>query len=83
MSAARIATAHVASVLEGAAEMTKRATFTQAEIARAIRAADKAGKVAVQMRDGIVFVSPDAVTHDAATSSGGNTCDEAFGTGEP
>lgn len=63
--------------------MTKRAAFTQAEIARAIRAADKAGKVAVQMRDGIAFVSPDAVTHDAAVSSGGNTCDEAFGTGEP
>lgn len=38
--------------------MTARATFTEAELARAIRAADKVGKVALLTRTGIVFVNP-------------------------
>ena len=38
--------------------MTRRATCTEAELARAIRAADKAGKVALQTRAGIAFVDP-------------------------
>ena len=38
--------------------MTRRATFTQAEIARAIRAAEAAGKVALQTPAGIAFVDP-------------------------
>jgi hypothetical protein len=41
--------------------MTKRATFTQAELERAIRAADKAGKVAVMTPAGIVFAESDKV----------------------
>jgi hypothetical protein len=41
--------------------MTRRATFTQAELERAIRAADKAGKVAVMTPAGIVFAESDQV----------------------
>lgn len=36
--------------------MTKRATFTQAELERAIRAAGKLGKVAVMTKMGLAFV---------------------------
>jgi hypothetical protein len=36
--------------------MTKRATFSQAEIARAIRAAESLGKVALWTPAGIAFV---------------------------
>lgn len=39
--------------------MTKRATFTQAEIARAIRAAKEVGKVALWTPAGIAFVESD------------------------
>ena len=39
--------------------MTARVTFTQAELARAIRAADQAGKVAVLTPAGIVFADVD------------------------
>lgn len=38
--------------------MTRRATFTEAELARAIRVADKLGKTAVQTPSGIAFVQP-------------------------
>ena len=41
--------------------MTASATLTQAAIARAIRAADQAGKVAVLTPAGIVFAEPGAV----------------------
>lgn len=41
--------------------MTARATLTQAEIARAIRAADACGKVAVMTKAGIVFAESDKV----------------------
>lgn len=61
--------------------MTRRAVFTEAELARAIRAADKAGKVAIQTRAGIAFVDPASLPHDAP-ATGGNTCDEIFGTGD-
>ena len=63
--------------------MTRRATFTEAELVRAIRAAGKAGKVAVQTRDGIAFVDPATIPHDRPDDSGGNTCDSIFGTGAP
>lgn len=63
--------------------MTRRATFTQAEIARAIRAADAAGKVAQWTPAGIAFVDPATIPHDPpADGGGGNTCDAAFGTEE-
>lgn len=42
--------------------MTRPATFTAAELARAIRAADQAGKVAVLTTGGIAFVEPDRVS---------------------
>ena len=62
--------------------MTRRATFTQAELVRAIRAAEAAGKVARWTPGGIVFVDPGDVPHDApAQGGGGNSCDAAFGTG--
>lgn len=61
--------------------MTRRATFTTAELVRAIRAAETAGKVALQTRAGIAFVDPATVPHDApAHDGGGNSCDAAFGT---
>lgn len=41
--------------------MTRRATFTQAEIERMSRVADKHGKVLVATRDGFVFADPDKV----------------------
>ena len=64
--------------------MTRRATFTQAELVRAIRAAEAAGKVARWTPGGIVFVDPGDVPHDApAQGGGGNSCDAAFGTGAP
>lgn len=41
--------------------MTARATFSQAAIARAIRAAEACGKVAVLTPQGILFADPGAV----------------------
>lgn len=41
--------------------MTRRATFTEAELRRAIRAAEASGKVAVQTPIGIAFVAPGTV----------------------
>jgi hypothetical protein len=41
--------------------MTRPAAFTQAELARAIRAAEACGKVAVLTRHGILFAEPDKV----------------------
>lgn len=62
--------------------MTRRATFTQAEIERAIRAAEKLGKVAVRIPSGFAFVDPETIPHaPTADDSGGNTCDAIFGTG--
>lgn len=42
-------------------DLTARATLTQAAIARAIRAAEACGKVAVLTPAGIVFAEPGAV----------------------
>lgn len=61
--------------------MTARATFTQAQITRAIRAAEACGKVALLTPQGIVFAesgsialpSPDQETAEVAE------CDKAFG----
>lgn len=49
--------------------MTTRATFTEAELARAIRAADKLGKIAVQTPMGIAFVDPGAVAQTGPAES--------------
>lgn len=49
--------------------MTARATFTEAEIARAIRAADKVGKVALITRAGILFVDPGIIPQTATEES--------------
>jgi hypothetical protein len=61
--------------------VSKRATFTQAELTRAIRAAEAAGKVALQTPAGIAFVDPQHIAQSAPTptESGGNSCDGLFG----
>lgn len=41
--------------------MTRRATFTQAELTRAIRAAEACGKVAVFTPQGVIFAESGAV----------------------
>lgn len=62
--------------------MTRRATFTEAELKRAIRAAEASGKVAVQTPLGIAFVAAALLqqTVPAAESDAGNSCDGKFGT---
>lgn len=42
--------------------MNRRASFTEAELKRAIRAAEALGKVAIQTRFGIAFVNAADVT---------------------
>ena len=64
-----------------ASEMTAKASFTQTELARAIRAADAAGKVALVTRQGIALVDPALVALPSPEPARVNTCDEAFGTG--
>lgn len=59
--------------------MTKSATFTQAQLARAIRAADAAGKVALVTRQGIALVDPALVALPSPEPARRNTCDDAFG----
>lgn len=49
--------------------MTARARFTQAEITRAIRAADAVGKVALQTPHGIAFVDPALIPHTPTQES--------------
>lgn len=41
--------------------MTRRATFTKADLARAVRVADELGKVALWTAAGIAFVESDKV----------------------
>lgn len=66
--------------MRGGVAVTRRATFTQAELARAIRAAEAAGKVAILTPGGIVFADPAAVPQTAPQeSAGGNSCDDLFG----
>lgn len=66
--------------------MPRRAPFTQADLSRAIGAAEARGKVAVWTPAGIAFLPPDAVPVSAMLATpatpgeeGGNTCDAAFG----
>jgi hypothetical protein len=59
--------------------MTARATFTQAQIARAIRAAKGEGMVAVMTPHGITFVESDKVAVPSPEQGRRNTCDEALG----
>ena len=42
--------------------MTRRATFTKADLSRAVRVADELGKVALWTPQGIVFVESGSVT---------------------
>lgn len=61
--------------------MTRPATFTQAQIARAIRAAKGEGMVAVMTPQGIIFAESDKVSLPSPEEGRGNSCDEAFGLG--
>lgn len=61
--------------------MTARATFTVAQIARAIRAAKGEGVVALMTPQGIAFVESDKVALPSPDPARGNSCDEAFGVG--
>jgi len=49
--------------------MRRRATFTQAELTRAIRAAEAVGKVALQTRSGIAFVDQSFIPHTPTEES--------------
>lgn len=59
--------------------MTRRATFTKADLARAVRVADELGKVALWTPTGIAFVESDKVAIPSPETERGNSCDEAFG----
>lgn len=61
--------------------MTARASLTQAQIARAIRAAKGEGVVALMTTAGIFFVESDKVALPSPDQARGNTCDDAFGLG--
>ncbi len=55
--------------------MGKRATFTEAQLTRAVRVAAKEGKVAIQTHIGIAFVDPAAIAQTAPEES---TVDDWF-----
>ncbi len=59
--------------------MTRRATFTKADLARAVRVADELGKVALWTAAGIAFVESEQVSLPSREDPRGNSCDEAFG----
>lgn len=60
--------------------MGRRATFTQAELERAIRAAEAQGKVALQTPAGIAFVQPLNLPQPAPEESDEvDTCAGKFG----
>ncbi len=60
--------------------MTRRATFTEADLKRAIRAAEASGKVAMQTPIGIAFVDPGPLALPSPPESeAGNSCDGKFG----
>lgn len=63
--------------------MTKRATFTQAELERALRAANALGKVVLWTPGGIAFVESDAipVTSPPDDQKDQAECDRLFGVG--
>jgi hypothetical protein len=58
--------------------MTRAATWTRAEIERAIAAADAKGKVALQTRHGIAYVDPASLPNLAPDEERPNSCDGAF-----
>ena len=58
--------------------MTRRAQFTQAELERAMRAAAKLGKVALQTPVGIAYVDPAKIVLPEPVQERPNSCDEAF-----
>jgi hypothetical protein len=61
--------------------MTARLSLTQAQIARAIRAAKREGLVPVVTEIGIALVDPAKVSLPSPEepAARGNSCDEAFG----
>jgi hypothetical protein len=61
--------------------MTARATFTQAELQRAIRAAEACGKLAILTPQGIVFAESGSVALPSPDSEPAEVaeCDKAFG----
>ena len=60
--------------------MSRPARFTQAELARAIAAADRCGKVAVQTPLGIAFVDSAMIAQTVpGESSEENSCAGKFG----
>jgi hypothetical protein len=61
--------------------MTRRATFTQTELARAIAAADKAGRSVAIIGGAILIVAKEDVPALPLTGQDEetNTCDSAFG----
>ena len=60
--------------------MTRRATFSQADLARAVRVADQLGKVAMWTPAGIVFADSGSVALPSQDHPDeGNSCDKAFG----
>lgn len=61
--------------------MTKRATFTEAQIVRMGRAAEKLGKVLVVTPTGFVFADSDAVALPSPETGRPNSCDGLFGRG--
>ncbi|MCB5411516.1 hypothetical protein [Pseudogemmobacter faecipullorum] len=49
--------------------MGKRQTFTEAQLSRAVKVAEKHGKVAIQTHLGIAFIAPEAINHTATTEN--------------
>ena len=60
--------------------MTPR-PLTQSEIARAIKAAEATGKVAVMVKGAIVFAEPGQIALPSPETGRENTCDGIWGTG--
>lgn len=59
--------------------MTRRATFTKAELDRASKVADERGKLVLVTRQGILLVDPAMIDLPSPEPERVNTCDEAFG----
>jgi hypothetical protein len=61
--------------------MTRRATFTQTELARAIAAAEKAGRNVAIIGGAILIVAKEDMPAlpSPGQDEGPNTCDSAFG----
>jgi hypothetical protein len=55
--------------------------LTLAEIARAIKAADQAGKVAVMVKGGIIFAERGQIALPSPETGRENSCDTIWGTG--